>query len=157
MFFARVEHYNFSENEYLEKYDTGESKEYKKTKNISENKECLICLERRHKRKEANLLSLLIEEKENLVKDCECECFVHDACLEIWLSKNMSCIICRNSYNIKNFEPESFVEIQVTTYNIRYFSNKLIKAYFLIKKLFFIFFVFFAFFQILAFVEELFK
>jgi hypothetical protein len=157
MFFARVEHYDFSENDYLENDDKYSSKKCKERCETFENKECLICLEKKHERKEPNLLSLLIEKKENIVKECECECFVHDACLEIWLSKNMSCIICRNTYNIQNFEAETFVEIQVTTYNIRYFSNKLIKAYLIIKKILFVLLFFFTFFQALYFVEELFK
>ncbi len=54
---------------------------------------CIVCLENSdHKLSESSFMN---SENLKLEKNCSCECFIHQSCLEPWICKNGSCPICR--------------------------------------------------------------
>ena len=84
------------------------------------NKECLICLEKyfdTSREKTHRLYYLIKNNHTDVIKECECDCLVHNTCLTIWFSKNVSCIICRKKmYTIEN-STNNYMEIHVNINN----------------------------------------
>ena len=92
MFFARIEHYDFNEN-------YGALDQYEKEE--QENTECLICLEKTDSTlsKTQKFVSIIAKRK-IFFKECKCDCWVHDGCVEVWISRKGSRIICRKYFTV---------------------------------------------------------
>ena len=75
-------------------------------KNIIED-DCIICLEKYHSETNedsSSYLHLLKNNHKELIKQCKCNCKIHNICLESWLSDKNNCIICRNNFIILPIE-----------------------------------------------------
>lgn len=124
MFFARVEHYDFTENDGTldygetenEENEKNEEKKKKASRKKEENTECLICLEKTDPNlSQTQKFASIIEKKMDLFKECKCDCWVHDACLEVWISKKGSCIICRKYFTVLQHDsPSQQEEISIS-------------------------------------------
>ena len=66
---------------------------------LNKTEECIICLEPIIYIENLHLLSSIINKHDFLVKLCNCDCNVHEECLNNWLSKNTICIICREPFH----------------------------------------------------------
>lgn len=66
------------------------------------NYECIICLEKNSKKFAIiKLTNALIknEKEDSLEKNCLCESFIHQYCLNKWVEKSESCPICREKFD----------------------------------------------------------
>lgn len=83
MLFRVCEHYNDDyKNMFQEKYN-----------------DCFICFE--YKNNFENKPTTL-RKQQLYFSNCNCDAAVHSNCLQIWLDKNKSCPICRNSTIVEN-------------------------------------------------------
>jgi hypothetical protein len=83
--------------------------------NIVENNDCLICLEVND-----NSYSICIRiHNQVYTKDCLCDGWVHEYCLDVWYVKNKKCPICLTLMNKNQLveSNETPVEIMTTTTN----------------------------------------
>jgi len=56
--------------------------------------DCIICLEKSNEK-----LSVLVKDDNfDFEKTCECDCYVHETCLDEWLEKRDMCPICRDKW-----------------------------------------------------------
>jgi hypothetical protein len=55
------------------------------------NNECFICYENDSKNKK--LINL--NSKNNYLKNCKCNGYIHQECLDLWFELNQSCPVCR--------------------------------------------------------------
>jgi hypothetical protein len=67
------------------------------------NNECIICLETSNSStiiiKLTNAILITNNEINTFKKNCECECNIHQICLNEWVQKNNSCPICRTKFD----------------------------------------------------------
>jgi len=83
-------------------------------------KECSICLEKYNGIFTEPTLSLSVVINNlynNIKKPCDCDSFVHNNCLDVWLSKSMSCFICRRKLVIIPVD-NSYIEITNKQYRL---------------------------------------
>ena len=114
VYFSRIDNYDFSDNENINNNN--------QLKEEEENNECLICLEKcNNTEKTIRFLSVISFHKE-LIKECECDCWVHSTCLEIWILQKKSCIICRNVFRENTKEIIQHREIYIPTYITTYIT-----------------------------------
>jgi hypothetical protein len=104
-----------------------DSNNSKKFVNIVENNDCLICLEIND---DSDNICIRIQNM-FYTKDCLCDGWVHEYCLDVWYVKNKKCPICLSNMNKNQFieqeQPnESSLEIINTTThaNIAFFNIK---------------------------------
>jgi len=103
--------------------------------------ECLICLDKyngENNSKTYSLIQLIDHGHINLIKTCECNTYVHNDCLTEWLSKKMSCIICRRRINIIKIDDASIQNIQQNISFVIYCVDGFYFTLTICKKIFFI-------------------
>jgi len=103
--------------------------------------ECLICLDKyygENKSKTYSLIQLIDHSHINLIKTCECNTYVHNDCLTQWLSKKMSCIICRKRINIIQIDNSSIENIRQNISFVIYCVDGFYFTLTIVKKIFFI-------------------
>lgn len=95
--------------------------------NINNYNECLVCLEYEID----DGIKTITLKNYLLIKSCNCDAWIHESCLELWLKKNNKCPICRIEITKKNQlkEPTNGVEI----YSYSLFMLCLNFMYFIIK------------------------
>lgn len=59
-----------------------------------QNEPCIVCLEQTDN-KMNKLYFKNSTETDFLKKTCQCECYIHKKCLNLWINKDSSCPICR--------------------------------------------------------------
>jgi len=124
--------------------DKKNNKELSNEKDNDENEldnECLICLDKYYgddKSKTYTLIELINHGHINLIKNCECNTYVHNDCLTEWLSKKMSCIICRRRINIIKIDDASIQNIQQNISFVIYCVDGFYFTLTICKKIFFI-------------------
>ena len=74
---------------------------------LNKTEECIICLEPIICNENLHLLSSIINKHDFLIKYCNCDCNVHEECVNNWLSKNVICIICREPFDFNNEDENS--------------------------------------------------
>jgi len=103
--------------------------------------ECLICLDKyygENNSKTYSLIQLIDHGHINLIKTCECNTYVHNDCLTQWLSKKMSCIICRKRINIIRIDDSSIEDIRQNISFVIYCVDGFYFTLKIVKKIFFI-------------------
>ena len=106
-----------------------------------ENKECTVCLERYYHEENVDtnrMVFFIKHEYSNFIKNCDCDCYVHNICLSTWFIDKRSCIICRKRLNLR-YEPDRTIAIigGTETHNIRLF----LKYLFIIARIMRVFFI----------------
>jgi len=104
---------------------------YKSEINNEINNDCIICLE-----KTTNKLckSSLTKVEEKLMKKiCICECYVHENCLVLWLTKCEKCPICRNNFELVIVDEEFYLYYPVFLFLVYNYKNALRKFFTIIR------------------------
>jgi hypothetical protein len=123
-----------------EEYNEEDKEEYNEEEKELDN-ECLICLDKyygENKYKTYSLIELINHGHINLIKNCECNTYVHNECLTQWLSKKMSCIICRRRINIIKIDDTSIENIRQNISFVIYCVDGFYFTLTIVKKIFFI-------------------
>ena len=103
-----------------------------------ENNECLICLEINGS--DDNICIRI--ENQFYIKECSCDGWVHEYCLNIWYIKNNKCPICLCNM-IKNDLSDNESQIENDDDNVSHINNLyLLIKYLLLVYIFFIFIIF---------------
>jgi len=80
-----------------------------------EENECFICFEVSNQYEK---FPLRLNSDKDYIKNCSCDGWIHDNCLEIWYNTNKTCPICRNKMIYLNFD------LQYGFYIIYYFVSR---------------------------------
>ena len=99
-----------------------------------EENECFICFEVSNQYEKYPLRLKYLEE---YIKNCNCDGWIHNNCIQMWYNTNNTCPICRNKMILIN------INFQYGFYIIRYFilSKDFVCMLFSYFRNFFIFFV----------------
>lgn len=88
--------------------------------NIVEDNDCLICLEINDK---SDNICIRIQNM-FYTKECLCDGWVHEYCLDVWHVKNKKCPICLSNMNKREFiEPDQSNETHIEIINTATDSN----------------------------------
>ena len=127
------------QNIYQSKKNNNEESDNKQDNELDN--ECLICLDKyygENKFKTYSLIQLINHYHINLIKTCECNTYVHNDCLTEWLSRKMSCMICRKKINIIRIDNESIENIRQNISFVIYCVDGFYYTLIILKKIFFI-------------------
>jgi hypothetical protein len=109
MHFSKILSYDLLDNDNTE---TNSDIMKEKKPSIS-SEECIICLENYYEKtyEEPKQLTYLIQiNHKEIIKECDCDCAIHEKCLNKWLSNNDTCIICREEFCEEESESEPEIE-----------------------------------------------
>lgn len=98
---------------------------FEENKDLMNNDTCIICLEETSKK--LSTCSFLNSGNVSLNKICDCECALHQECLNHWLYKSESCPICRKNMNssiiLQNAHENSSWIVEISFQNININNN----------------------------------
>jgi hypothetical protein len=140
MYFQTYNHQDFAENYDIFKKQMDEKNDEKEKDNETNNT-CIVCLERT----DLKLSEMKFKNHENqiLQKNCSCECYAHNECLNVWILTKESCPICRDKLNIYMFDDTfygyPFILFYFSNENtfINKFNQKIYAAFEFFKRIYF--------------------
>jgi hypothetical protein len=109
------------------------------------NNDCIICLDEYHEEnnEETKEYTFLLKNyHQEIVKNCDCNCKIHNNCLESWLLNKNNCIICRTNFDSEYLNNEEYNMPNGRMINIYKIAIKTIScglilcgiSYFILKK-----------------------
>ena len=116
--------------------------------------ECFICLQITN---ENDLKPVTLKNQHLYIKNCNCNGWIHQKCLEIWCIKNMTCPICRMQLQENIQIKHMFFFISYRTHILYLKMIRILKRIARLTTIFFIIYISFEYFYFLYFIKNLTK